>query len=370
MPETPVTIIGAGVVGLAIARELAQRVRGLLVIEKHDGFGRETSSRNSEVIHAGMYYPTDTLKARLCVDGNAAMYELCAAQGIPHRRCGKIIVANTGEEEEKIGRLLDLGRLNGVAGLRMLTEQEVRGLEPDVRCRCGLWSPSTGILSSHDLMRFFERTAESNGAVIAYDCEVVGLRRGDGAWLVDVRDVDARIETIASETVINAAGLWADGVAAMAGIDIDAAGYRIHLCKGEYFRVSNRHRGKLTHLVYPAPTPISLGTHAVLGLDGSLRLGPNAFFVQDVNYDVDPAHREEFCASSREFLPFIEAGDLTPDQAGIRPKLQTEKESFHDFVVREESDGGLPGLIDLIGIESPGLTAATAIAGMVAEIVE
>jgi len=370
MDNTDILIIGAGVVGLAAASRLSEDTDNIIVVEKHDGFGRETSSRNSEVIHAGFYYPTGTLKARLCVEGNRRLYEILAAHAIPHRQCGKILVANTVDEEAKLHHLLNQGAANGVAGMRMLSASEVAAMEPSVRANCGLWSPTTGIMDTHQLMALFEKQTLSHGATVAYGCEVVGIEKRAGGYLVRIRDTDGGITEILAATVVNAAGLYADTVAAMVGIDVDAEGLHLHPCKGEYFRVSSRHKGRLTHLVYPAPTPISLGVHAVLGLDGSLRLGPNAYYVASGDdYAVTTDHQAAFLREAATYLPFVEDGDLSPDQSGIRPKLQDEHDAFRDFYINEESARGLSGFVNLIGIESPGLTSSPAIAEMVCAMV-
>jgi len=363
-------VVGAGVVGLAVAERLSRRRADVIVVERHDGFGRETSSRNSEVIHAGLYYPKNSLKAVLCVKGRRMLYELCAKAGIPHRKTGKLVVANHPEEQEKIHQVLRQGTENGVEGLALLSQCQVEKLEPRVKAREAVLSPETGIVDTHLLMKYLEQTAETNGATVAYNCEARAIAKCGGGYEVEMRDADGGSMTVRCGIVVNAAGLAADDIAAMAGIDIDAAGYRIHPCKGEYVAVAGRHKGALSHLVYPAPTPISLGIHAVLGIDGSLRLGPNAFYVESTtDYDVDPGHLREFLDGGREYLPFIEEQDLRPEQAGIRPKLQRENEGFRDFVITDESSRGLPGLINLVGIESPGLTACLAIAEMVAVLV-
>ncbi len=369
MEKTDIVIIGAGVVGLAIARQLSTRNREILLLERHDGFGREASSRNSEVIHAGIYYPAGSLKAQLCVEGNALMCELCAGHGIPHAVPGKIIVANGAEEIHKLEQLLEQGRRNGVQGLRLMTKAEVLDMEPDIVAEAGLWSPTTGIMDSHSVMNSFARSASDAGVTIAYGCEMIGVEKTADGFLVRARDTDGETLDIGCEALVNAAGLESGSIAAMAGIDIDAAGYRIHPCKGEYFAVADRHRGKIRHLVYPPPTAISLGVHSVLKLDGGLKLGPNAFYVDSMNYDVDPGHQRAFFESARKYLPFIEYDDLQPDMAGIRAKLQAPDDPFRDFVIAEESDSGLPGLINLIGLESPALTASIAIARRVAEMV-
>jgi L-2-hydroxyglutarate oxidase LhgO len=363
-------VIGAGVVGLAVAARLASAKKEVVVLERHESFGKETSSRNSEVVHAGMYYPPGSLKAKLCVEGNRRLYELCAKHGIPHRKTGKFIIANSGAESEKLFELNDLGSRNGTEGLAILSKQKLGQIEPNVKADLALYSPSTGIVDTHQLMKFFQTQAEKEGAVVGYNCTVKGIQREAGGYRIGFSDADGRDERIAAEIVVNCAGLDADTVAAMAGIDIDKAGCRLHPCKGEYFAVAPRHKGKLSRLVYPAPTAISLGIHVVLDLGGALKLGPNAFYTESRDdYRVDPSHQGEFFDSARRFLPFLEHGDLSPDMAGIRPKLQGPGMTFRDFVVAEESSKGLPGLINCIGIESPGLTASPALAEHVAGLV-
>jgi L-2-hydroxyglutarate oxidase LhgO len=363
-----VLVIGAGVVGLAVAQRLARPGREIVVAEANPSFGRETSSRNSEVIHCGMYYAEDLLKTTLCVRGNPLLYELCVKAGIPYRKTGKIMVATDREEEAAVRRVLDQGRRNGVPGMRLLSPAEIREMEPHVSATLGLYSPESGILDTHALMAWLEREAASRGVTFAYGCRVLGLAAAEGGIAAEIRDADGGALDLWAPVVVNCAGLGSDALARSAGIDIDAAGYRIRPAKGEYFRVSYRHKGKLSHLVYPVPSEVHLGAHAVLGLDGSLRLGPNSVNVDSLDYTVDPSHRGEFHEKAARFLPFLEPEDLTPDMAGIRPKLYRLGEPFRDFVIREEGDRGLPGLVNLIGIESPGLTSCLSIAEMVEEI--
>ncbi|HUI71119.1 MAG TPA: NAD(P)/FAD-dependent oxidoreductase, partial [Spirochaetia bacterium] len=274
MERVDVLVIGAGVIGLAIAERLARPGRELAVCERHDGFGRETSSRNSEVIHCGMYYAEDLLKTKLCVRGNPMLYELCAGKAIPHRKTGKIVVATDDKESEQLHEILSQGRANGVSGLRLISAREITEWEPGARGCLGLYSPETGVVDSHRLMEYLERSAVSKGATVAYGCDVTGIRKESSGYTVEIRQADGEIVTLASTNVINSAGLNADAVAGMLGIDIDRAGYRIRPCKGEYFRVSARHRGKVQRLVYPTPSPVHLGAHVVVGLDGSLKIGP------------------------------------------------------------------------------------------------
>ncbi len=365
MDSVDVVVIGAGVIGLAVAERLARPGWDVVVLERHDGFGRETSSRNSEVIHAGLYYREELLKTRLCVRGNPLLYEACKRAGIPHRRTGKIVVATNDAEAGELHALREQATKNGVRGLELVGRKRLLEREPRINGILGLYSPESGILDSHRLMGWLEHSAAAKGATIAYRCEVTGIQWTGRQYDIDVREADGARTSLAAPCVVNAAGLHADRVAEMAGIDPLSAGYRIAPCKGEYFKVSNRHRGILSHLVYPTPLPDHLGTHVVLGLDGTLRLGPNAFSVDALEYDVDSGHQAEFFEKARRFLPFLAYDDLSPDQSGIRPRLYRPGEPFRDFVIREESDRGLPGFVDLIGIESPGLTACLTIAEVV-----
>ncbi|MGO9310914.1 MAG: NAD(P)/FAD-dependent oxidoreductase [Spirochaetia bacterium] len=362
MDKVDILIVGAGVVGLAIAERLARPGRSIVVAERNESFGRETSSRNSEVIHCGMYYPENLLKTRLCVRGNPLLYERCEKDGIPARKTGKIVVAVDDQEARVLQHLLSQGRRNGVRGLRLIYERELRELEPCVRGVLGLLSPESGIVNSHLLMTSLQQSAAARGVTFGYRCDVHRVTWTGAGFVAELTDADTESMSLNAECVVNAAGLDADRVAQSAGIDIDAAGYRIHPAKGEYFRVSSRHRGKLARLVYPVPSPVHLGAHAVLGLDGGLKIGPNSVSAVRGDYSVDPAHREEFLAKASRFLPFLEAGDLSPDMAGIRPKLYRLGEPLRDFVIREETSRGLPGLVNLVGMESPGLTSCLTIA--------
>jgi L-2-hydroxyglutarate oxidase LhgO len=369
MDTTGCIVIGAGVAGLAVTEVLSRHGMDVVLLERHDAFGRETSSRNSEVIHAGFYYPSGSLKARLCVKGNSLLYAFCEANNVPYKCCGKLVVAQNEQENEKIGHLFEQGRENGVPYLELCAPSRIRELEPAILGTLALLSRGTGIFDTHTFMKRLEQRAQEAGATIAYNCEVRSITRSGGTYEVLVKDVDGSETVLQSERVVNAAGLSADRIAAMAGIDVDRAGYRIRYCKGEYFSVSNRHKGRLKHLVYPAPTTISLGIHGVLGLEGAFRLGPSAFYVDEINYDVDPAHGQEFFINAKSLFPFLEQSDLAPDMAGIRPKLQREGESFHDFIIRDEAEQGMAGLINMIGIESPGLTSALALAAYVKKLV-
>ena len=362
MADTPLTVVGAGVVGLAVAARLAARFPELVILERRERHGSETSSRNSEVIHAGMYYPAGTLKARLCVRGRQQLYELCERAGIPHRRIGKLIVAMREDERPELERLLALGKRNGVE-LELLEAAACHELEPAVPAVAGLYSPSTGIVSAHALMDALLREARDHGAILQPRAELAGIEHRDRDYRLELRTPDGT-ETLTSERVVNAAGLEADRVAALAGIDVDAAGYRIHWWKGSYFAVGGAKARVLSRLVYPVPEHVSLGVHAVLGLEGRLRFGPDAEHLPDrqIDYAVAETKRDAFARAVATLVPGITAEDLSPDIAGIRPKLQGPGDGFRDWVIAEESARGLPGLVNLVGIDSPGLTSCLAIA--------
>jgi L-2-hydroxyglutarate oxidase LhgO len=368
MADAGLTVVGAGVVGLAVAARLAPRHPGLVLLERRDKPGTETSSRNSEVVHAGMYYPTGSLKARLCVDGNRRIRELADRHGVPFRAIGKIIVAGVPDELPALQDLLARGRANGVE-LTMLSAEESRALEPNVRAAGALLSPRTGIVSAHGLMDYFLGVTRSADVIVQAHTGLVAVERRTADYRLTVRTGE-EVETFTSERVVNAAGLEADTVAALAGIDVDAAGYRLHYCKGTYFSIVAARSRLVSRLVYPLPGVVSLGTHAVLGLDGRLRFGPDVEYLADrrLDYAVDPGRRAAFGEAIRRMMPDVRDEELEPDIAGIRPKLQGPGDPFRDFVIAEESARGLPGFVDLIGIDSPGLTAAPAIAERVAEL--
>ena len=365
-----ITVIGAGVIGLAVAAQVAAKDREVYILEKNETFGQETSSRNSEIIHAGIYYPESSLKAETCIAGNTLLYELCQQHGIAHRKTGKLIVATKDEEVGKLEALLERGIKNGVRGLTMLSRQEVRELEPNVEAVAAIFSPSSGVIDSHALMKYFLSRAKEKGAEIAYKSKVVGIERLSDGYEVTVEN-STRAFPFKTEVLINCAGLHSDKVAQLAGIEISEARYRLFYCKGEYFSVGNSKSRLVERLIYPVPEPGAGGTgiHTVMDIEGRIRLGPNARYVDEIDYKVDESQKGFFYHSVKAFLPFIEYDDLEPEMAGIRPKLQGPGEDVRDFVIRHEWDRGLPGLINLIGIESPGLTSAPAIAKYVESMV-
>ncbi len=366
--EVDVAIIGAGVVGLAIAAELAQQQKGVFVLEKNQTIGLETSSRNSEVIHAGIYYPEGSLKARFCVEGNPLLYDFCEKYGVDHRRLGKIIVATNNGEVEKLEEFLDLGHRNGVTDLKLISRDEVRHTEPNVEAVAGILSPSTGILDAHALMRALYGLARERGTDFVFETEVIGLEKVGTGYEVEIRDREGT-SSIRAGIVINSAGLNSDQVAGLAGIDLTHAGYRLHYCKGEYFSLNWPDGLPVSRLVYPLPEHAGKGIHVTPTMDGRMRLGPNTRYVDEIDYGVDETDKETFYQSVKKFLPGLRLEDLEPEMAGIRPKLQGPEDDFRDFVIAHEEDRGLPGLINMVGIESPGLTGAIAIGRHVAGMV-
>lgn len=361
-----VTIIGAGVVGLAIAEALAEKNRQVVVLEKNDSFGQETSSRNSEVIHAGIYYPKEFLKSRLCLEGNRLLYAWCEKYGVPHRRIGKLIVAANEDECADLERIKITAEDNGVENLELLGKSQLKSKEPEVVALAAIFSPNTGIIDTHRLMQTLLSSAEEKGAIITYRAEVTAIHFEGAAWDLDMNDGAYRIHT---KNLINSAGLHADRIAVFAGIDIDAASYRLKPCKGNYFTASPAPR--INHLVYPVPVKnnIGLGIHATLDLSGRVRFGPDSRYLptdRPYDYSVDKALRPAFHESINRYLPGVSMDALEPDMSGIRPKIQGPGDPMMDFIIQEESVRGLPGLMNLIGIESPGLTACLAIGKYIA----
>ncbi len=370
MADTAVTIIGAGVVGLAIGAEISRRYAPVYIIERNPKYGQETSSRNSEVIHAGLYYPRGSLKTKLCIEGRIRLYEMCEKSGIPHRRITKIITAATERELPELQHLYEHGCANGVE-LKMLSAAEVHRMEPNIASAGGIYSPTTGIISAHALMDYFYHTGKNNGVELQTRCTVVGLERTAAGYTITVDEGTAR-SSFTSERVINAAGLESDTVASLAGIDVVQAEYRIHFCKGSYFSLSGPKSRLVTRLVYPVPRPDTLGVHALMDLAGRVKFGPDIEYLPDrtLDYSVDESKRHAFAESVRRIMPSVQDEDLTPDMSGMRAKLQARGQPVRDFVIRHEADRGLPGLINIIGIESPGLTSSPAIARYVLELLD
>jgi L-2-hydroxyglutarate oxidase LhgO len=355
-------IVGAGVVGLAVARALAQRGHAVIVAERATGIGTGISSRNSEVIHGGMYYPAGSLRARHCVAGRRRLYAFCASHGVPHRRCGKLIVATNALEQAKIEGIAEQGRANGVEGLDLLTGEAARALEPALACTGAVLSRETGIVDSHALMLALQGDLESAGGAIAFGAPVERLWRAEGQWQVAVGGRDPT--TLAVDAVVNAAGLGAQALAHVTeGLPVERVP-RLVLAKGNYFGFSGR--PVFTRLIYPAPVDGGLGTHVTLDLAGRMRFGPDVEWIPLETYDVCPRRAAGFYASIRRYWPGLPDDSLVPDYAGIRPKLTGPGEPPADFVVEGPAEHGLPGLVNLFGIESPGLTASLSLAEDVA----
>ncbi|MCX8129958.1 MAG: NAD(P)/FAD-dependent oxidoreductase [Clostridia bacterium] len=374
MEQVDFLVIGAGVVGLAITAELSERYgeSSILLVEKHKKFGQETSSRNSEVIHSGIYYPTSSLKAQLCIEGNRLMYEFCRTWNIPHERIGKIIIARCEDEISALEAFIKKGMENGVMDLEMLDQKQVSRLEPNIKAVAAILSPSTGIVDSHQLMARFESNAKKQNAMIAYGHEVTGIEQTCDGYMVAYKSLNGDSGIIKCSYIINSAGLGSDKIAGLMGLDIDKEGYRLFPCKGEYFSVKASKSGMVSRLVYPPPLKNlkGLGIHVTKSMDGNIRLGPNAFYVDQIDYDVDSGHSGMFYKAAKEYLPFLEELDIGPDMAGVRPKLQGPDDPVKDFIINYEGDKGLPGVINLLGIESPGLTSSLSIAKYVVKLIE
>ena len=369
--KADITIIGAGVVGLAIAAEVSSESRRVYVLERNENFGLETSSRNSQVIHSGIYYPQGSLKAMACVTGKAMLYEICERHGIPHRKLGKLIVAMDDEEVKQLEILQEKGRRNGVNDLRMLNRHEIAKLEPNVKAVAALLSPSTGIIDVHALMKYYMARAKEKGSSIVYRSNVTGIDRRNGEYTVSVEDCNGGFR-FNTKVLINSAGLNSDKIAKLAGIDIDRCNYRLHYCKGQYFRINHDRYRPVNRLIYPVPLTkgSGLGIHTTPTFDGVILLGPSSHYINSIEYSVDERLRDAFYESVSRFLPFVQYDSLQPEMAGIRPTLQGAGDGFRDFEIRDEWDKDLPGFINLIGIESPGLTSSPAIAKYVRGLAE
>jgi L-2-hydroxyglutarate oxidase LhgO len=350
-------VVGAGVIGLAVARALARVGREVLVLEAARTFGTETSSRNSEVVHSGIYYPKGSLKARLCVSGKTELYSYCDSHGVPFRRCGKIIVATRDDELPALERISRAAQGNGVTDLVSLSASEVSRLEPAVFSVGGLLSPSTGIVDSHALMSSLHADAVQLGATIAYQTPVVAGETTAGG--VALRLGGREPATVEAEIVVNAAGLHAQRVArSIRGVS-EASVPACHYARGNYFSI----RGKpFSRLVYPIPEPGGLGVHATIDLAGEVRFGPDVEWIDEIDYRVEPERAARFYPVVRRYYPALADDALEPAYAGVRPKLSGPNDAAHDFLLQGPEKHGVSGLINLYGIESPGLTASFSIA--------
>ena len=363
MERVDAVVIGAGVVGLAVARELALAGREVIILESENAIGTATSSRNSEVIHAGIYYPQGSLKARTCVEGRALLYEYCAERGIPHERCGKLIVATDDAQLGELEAIRGKAHANGVMDVDWITLDQARAMEPAVSCVGALHSPSTGVVDSHAYMLALLGEAESRGAMLAFLSRLERARvAGNGTIELEVGGAEPM--SLSASVVVNAAGLTAPSLARrIEGYPADKAPPEYY-AKGNYYSLVGRSPFK--RLVYPVPEPGGLGVHVTIDLGGQARFGPDVEWIDRIGYDVDPRRADRFYAAIRRYWPGLPDGALAPGYAGIRPKIAGPKDPAPDFVVQGPAEHGVAGLVNLFGIESPGLTASLALAREVA----
>ena len=365
METVDAIVVGAGVVGLAVARELALRGREVWVLEAEDAIGTQTSSRNSEVIHAGLYYPAGSLKGRLCVAGKALLYDYCESRGVDHQRCGKLVVATAEAEIGQLEALIARAAAIGVTDLVRLDAARAQALEPALSCVAAVLSPSTGIVDSHGLMTALQGDLGNAGGLVALRAPLISAHREDGAFRLQVGGVDP-IE-LRARALVNSAGLGAVALArrieGLAAALIPPA----HLAKGNYYALSGR--APFSRLVYPVPQAAGLGVHLTLDLAGQARFGPYVEWIDEIDYRVDPGRADAFYASIRQYWPGLPENSLVPAYAGIRPKIQSPTEPARDFLIQGPAAHGIPGLVNLFGIESPGLTACLALGTHVADLI-
>ncbi|MGF6753033.1 NAD(P)/FAD-dependent oxidoreductase [Paraburkholderia sp. GAS42] len=364
MDQIECVVIGAGVIGLAVARALAARGCEVIVLEAAEAIGVGTSSRNSEVIHAGLYYPRGSLKASLCVRGREMLYDYCTTHGIPHQRCGKLLVATARNQVPQLESILARGKENGVLDLMRISGDEARALEPALECVEAVFSPQTGIVDSHQFMLALQGDAGRSGAMFAFHAHVDAIEANNGRFVIKVGG--AAPTTISAACVINSAGLQANRLAcSIRGLDARHVP-PLYLARGNYFGISGR--APFSRLIYPMPNEAGLGVHLTIDLGGQARFGPDVEWVDTINYDVDPHRAEAFYAAIRAYWPKLPDGALQPAYAGIRPKLSGPGEPAADFLIQGPAAHGVRGLVNLFGIESPGLTASLAIAQRVCEL--
>ena len=364
MEQVDCIVVGAGVVGLAVARSLAMAGREVIVLESAEGIGTETSSRNSEVIHAGIYYPANSLMARFCVAGRRMLYPYCIEKGVPHRNCGKLIVATNEREDAMLAGIKGRAEANGVEGMRVLNAAEAIAMEPNLHCTSALHSPATGIIDSHSYMLALQGDAENAGATLVFFSPVVAARVAGRGMEVEVGGADPM--TLRCNLLVNAAGLHAPFLARHFGGMPQDRVPTAYFAKGNYFTLSGR--SPFSRLIYPVPVPGGLGVHLTMDLGGQAKFGPDVEWIDEIDYTVDPRRSDSFYAAVRTYWPGLKDGALQPGYAGIRPKTVPKGAPAQDFVVQGPQTHGVAGLINLFGIESPGLTASLAIAEHVLEV--
>lgn len=375
MEKIECVIAGAGVVGLALAREIAMRGLDTLVLEAEHMIGTQTSSRNSEVIHAGIYYEPNSLKARFCVEGKELLYAYAQARGIPHKRCGKLIVATAQSQHKTLDTIVARAVDCGVHDLQRLTAIEAQQLEPSIHCTAALFSPSTGIIDSHSLMLSLQGDAENHGAAIAFNTEILNVELTKDGFAITTRDRESGEQfTLLAERFINAAGLGAQAIAATINGLASEHVQPLYLAKGNYF--SAHGKNPFSHLIYPVPEDGGLGIHLTLDLKGQMRFGPDVEWLpheatcSELDYSVDPQRGDSFYAAIRRYWPDLPDGALQATYSGIRPKLSGKGDAVADFKISGPQDHGIAGLVNLFGIESPGLTSSLAIAAYVSALLK
>lgn len=360
-----IIIIGAGVVGLAIAQKLSPKYE-ILIIERHDTFGQETSSRNSEVIHSGIYYPLTSLKSKLCKRGNVLLYQHLDKYNIPYKKCGKYIISTNESENIKLEKYYNLAKSNNVE-VQKVSKEEITTFEPNIKANFAFFAPNTGILNSHKFMQSLELNSVNSGATFAYNHSVQTINKVHNGYSISVKDIDNNKYNITSNIVINAAGLSSDVIAESAGMDIDTLKYRLQYCRGHYFKLINISKEfYFKHLIYPVPDSENglLGIHLTIDNQGQYKLGPDIEYMENniQDYSIDKNLKEKFYKEAKIYIPNLKMENLCADLSGIRPRLKSAQNNFADFIIQEESKNNLPGFINLIGIESPGLTSSLAIA--------
>lgn len=365
MNRVDCAVVGAGVVGLAVARALALAGREVIVLEAHDCIGSEMSSRNSEVIHAGIYYPKASLKARFCVDGRDRLYDYCEEHNVPFKRCGKFIIATSEQQQPRLQAILEKAHVNGVDDIVPLNQAEVQAREPQVRCFSALWSPSTGIIDSHSYMLALQGDLEDAGGVVVFNSIVTGGRMKNGMLELVVRNSEDYFR-LAAKTVVNCAGIGGDKLASVfEGIDTKTLP-KYSYAKGNYFSCSGE--SPFSSLIYPVPNEYGLGIHVTLDMAGNIRFGPDVEWIDKINYDVDQKRGDSFYEAIRSYWPEVKNRSLYPAYSGIRPKINGKGLPATDFCIQDKNQHGVAGLINLFGIESPGLTSSLALADYVYDL--
>ena len=365
--QVDAVVVGAGVVGLACAYALCQRLDSVVVIEREVGPGREISSRNSGVIHAGIYYPNDSLKTRMCIEGNRRLYKWCETHEVPHKHTGKLIVATSPRDEERLRAIARHAKEVGAGELRLMTGAEATQQEPELRCALALHSPTSGVVDVHEFIASLVREIKEADGAVVYHTGVEAIRKAPDGWVVQTVDTTGSEAELRTKCIVNAAGLSALDVAAKSGLPDDQCPWRLYPCKGSYFALGAGAPPTRNSLIYPLPEGGGLGVHITADISGARRAGPDAEFIDAIDYSVDEARAEPFAEAVARYLPAIRPEHLTPDYSGIRPKLVGPAGGFADFVIADPASQ--PGVVHLIGIESPGLTASLAIGAHVSNVI-